>query len=124
MVGIKRDAHHGLLLTLALGGTWANCLRGAVTVLLPLEESGARALIRRFFAQLDDEPATAALADALLRLAAVAQTLGDRLEVLEVNPLKLFGGSHARVVALDGVLSMAPARDPAVASPSPADPAP
>lgn len=48
----------------------------------------------------------AILCDFLLCRSAVAEHTGDRLEVLEVNPLKLFGVPAARVVALDGVLTL------------------
>ncbi len=107
LVGIKRDAGFGCLLTLALGGTWANSLRGAVTALLPLTPAGARDLVRRFFHDSEEIAALDALSDLLLKLAAIAQALGDQLDVLEVNPVKLSGGPNAEAIALDGVLTFA-----------------
>ena len=108
LVGIRRDPRYGALLTLAAGGTWANALRGAVTALLPLDSAGAHALADRYFAKLDDPGARVALGDFLLRLSALAEQLGERLDVLEINPVKLFAGASARAVALDGVLTLHP----------------
>ena len=111
LVGIKRDARYGTLVTFGMGGTWANAFQGAVTALLPLDPAGARQLVGRFFANLDDAGARDALADFLVRLCGLATGLGDRLEILEVNPVKLLGqGDRAHVVALDGVLTLAPGK--------------
>ena len=113
LVGIKRDARFGTLITLGLGGIWANSFKGAVTALLPLTPGSARGLLERFFAQFDDAGAQAVLVDFLLRLSELALGLGERLEVLEVNPVRLVGqGATARAVALDGVLTLAPLTPP------------
>lgn len=108
LVGIQHDRAFGCLLTLALGGTWANSLRGAVTALLPLSPSRARELVERFFHQSDERVAQEALCALLLKLAAIAQALGERLDVLELNPVKLTAGPRAQAVALDGVLTFSP----------------
>ncbi len=108
LVGLQRNDRYGCLLTLALGGTWANSLRGAVTCLLPIDHAGARELVSRFFATLDDPAVVEALCNFILRLSAIAEALADRLDVLEVNPVKLIAGAPPRLVALDGVLTLRP----------------
>ena len=70
------------------------------------DEADAQDLIGRFFTQFDNDVAAAELRGVLLRLSAVAEALGERLQVLEVNPLKLVGAPSPRVVALDGVLTL------------------
>ena len=106
LVGIKRDDRYGCLLTLGFGGGWTDALRGTVTALLPLDRAGMRALIRRFFLRLDDAAVEDVICNFLACLAAIADALGERLDVLEVNPVKLLGGPAPRMVALDGVLTL------------------
>jgi len=74
-----------------------------------LSESGARALTQRFFAELPEAGVLSALEKFLLDISAIAEALGERLDVLEVNPVKLIGGPAPRAVALDGVLTLQPA---------------
>ena len=107
LAGIKRDSRFGLLITLGLGGAWANALKGAVTALLPLDGAQARALVGRFFANADDQDSISALCSFLMTMGAIAEQFGDRLDVLEVNPVKLVNvNGKAAVVALDGVLTL------------------
>lgn len=107
MVGIKRDARFGTLISFGMGGTWANAFKGAVTALLPLSPTQAEQLIHRFFASIDDPAAVAVLAEFLTRVGAIAGQLGERLDILEINPVKLIGsGSGTRTIALDGVLTL------------------
>lgn len=106
LVGLRRDAQYGLTLTLSHGGVLANALAGnAVTSLLPLDDAQAHETVRRFMPALAGTAAQRALAQALCTFAAIATAYGERLAILEINPLKLMGGlDNASVVALDGVV--------------------
>jgi acyl-CoA synthetase (NDP forming) len=107
LVGLRSDPHYGILLTLAHGGIWANDLRGAVSALLPLDLKDIEGLLGRFFKRSTGLALVAPLADFIARLAGVAQALGERLDVLEVNPVRLIGsGTAYRAVALDGVICL------------------
>jgi acyl-CoA synthetase (NDP forming) len=109
MIGLKHDARYGTLASFGLGGTWANAFKGAVTTLLPLDHPQAAQLVRRFFASMNDEAVVNTLAGFIVTVCAIANGLGERLDVLEINPVKLTGsGADTRAIALDGVLTLQP----------------
>jgi acyl-CoA synthetase (NDP forming) len=93
-MGIVRDAQFGPLLVAAAGGTLVEVLRDRRMALPPLDPPRARSVIDRLSVRslLDGvrgrPPADVdAVADALVRLSAIAVDLGDRLDALDVNPL-------------------------------------
>lgn len=107
LAGIKRDQRFGALISLGFGGVWANALKGAVTAMLPLDRAQAVELVGRFLADTGDRELVEALCGFLVRLCAVAEQLGERLDILEVNPVKLRRlNGVATAVALDGVLTL------------------
>jgi len=105
LVGIKRDARFGAAISLGLGGVLANDLGRPVTAMLPLSASEARRMVRRFSPSLDSGPGAAALVDLLRIVAALGEAWGNRLDVLEINPVKLIvSHDSATAWALDGLV--------------------
>ena len=94
IVGVTRDPQFGLALTVGAGGILVELLADARTLLLPVTrdevESALRAL--RCFPLLDGyrgkpRAALAQVIDAVMAIAAFAQTHADDLLELDVNPL-------------------------------------
>ncbi|XVQ84043.1 acetate--CoA ligase family protein [Microbispora siamensis] len=109
LVGVVRDPAWGLTLAVGLGGIWVEALRDTALRVLPVDA----AEVRRALGELrgtallrgarGTEPADLdAVAEVVARVAAFAQSLGDDLESLEINPL-LVRGSH--VEALDALIT-------------------
>ncbi|MEV1244034.1 acetate--CoA ligase family protein [Nonomuraea sp. NPDC049750] len=112
LVGIVRDPAWGLTLAVGLGGIWVEVLRDTALRILPVDARSVReALTELRGAALlrgvrGGEPADVdAVAEVVARVAAFAESLGDRLESLEINPL-LVRGSH--VEALDALVTWRP----------------
>ncbi|WP_261985900.1 acetate--CoA ligase family protein [Microbispora sp. CSR-4] len=109
LVGVVRDPAWGLTLAVGLGGIWVEALRDTALRVLPVDAAEVRhalgelrgaALLR---GARGAEPADLdAVADVVARVAALAESLGDDLESLEINPL-LVRGSH--VEALDALIT-------------------
>ncbi|SDK91862.1 acetate--CoA ligase family protein [Nonomuraea jiangxiensis] len=113
LVGIVRDPAWGLTLAVGLGGVWVEVLRDTALRVLPVDAGEVRRALSelRGVALLRGargaEPADLdAVAEVVARIAAFAETLGVRLESLEINPL-LVTGSH--VEALDALVTWRPA---------------
>jgi acyl-CoA synthetase (NDP forming) len=109
IVGVKRDATWGLVLAVGLGGVWTEMLDDVALALLPTDAHIVReALDKLRGASLLDGGHGLAPADRdevvrlILRVADLAQSLGDGLESLEINPLRVEGD---RIEALDGLVS-------------------
>lgn len=109
LVGVARDPQWGPILAVALGGVFVEVLRDAALAPLPVSPDRARELLGRLRGShvlrgvrgapgADLEQVVAAVA----RVADLAYALGDALESLEVNPLRV-GGSV--VEALDAVVT-------------------
>src|SRR5690606_13466151 len=114
LVGVSRDATFGPVLTVALGGIWANLLGDRSVRLLPLCEAEIHAM----FAELKSAPLLfggrghaspavdlAAVVRAVAAVARAAIALGPRLGAVEVNPLLV--GRHG-VEALDALVVCEP----------------
>lgn len=93
-LGMIRDEQFGPLVVVAAGGALIEVLGDRRTALPPLDRDRARALVDRLDVRplLDgvraQPPADVdAVADALVRLSALALDLGDLVEALDVNPL-------------------------------------
>ncbi|MBE3008153.1 acetate--CoA ligase family protein [Microbispora sp. NEAU-D428] len=109
LVGVVRDPAWGLTLAVGLGGIWVEALRDTALRVLPVDAAEVRraldelrgtALLR---GARGTEPADLdAVAEVVARVAAFAESLGDDLESLEINPL-LVRGSH--VEALDALVT-------------------
>jgi acyl-CoA synthetase (NDP forming) len=93
-LGIVRDPQFGPLVMVAAGGVLVELLRDRRLALPPLDPARALRLVDRLRVRplLDGvrggPPVDVdALADALVRISALAGDLGDRLEALDVNPV-------------------------------------
>jgi acyl-CoA synthetase (NDP forming) len=93
-LGVVRDPQFGPLCMVGAGGVLIEVLRDRQFALPPLDRSRARRLIDRLSIRplLDGvrgaPPADVdAVADALVRVSALALDLGDVIEALDVNPL-------------------------------------
>ncbi|MFD0471369.1 acetate--CoA ligase family protein [Nonomuraea thailandensis] len=109
LVGVVRDPAWGLTLAVGLGGVWVEVLRDTALRVLPVDAGEVRTALTelRGAALLDGvrggEPADLdAVADVVARVAAFAESLGDGLESLEINPLLVSG---SRVEALDALIT-------------------
>lgn len=109
LVGVARDPQWGPMLALALGGVFVEVLGDSV--LAPLPVTPARA--RRMLDELRGAPLLRgvrgktpadldAVAAVVARVAALADALGDDLDALEINPLRVDGTT---VEALDALIS-------------------
>lgn len=108
VVGVTRDPTFGPVLAVGLGGIWVEALRDTALRVLPVD----RAEVLRMLGELRGrallhgargrEPADLdRVADAVLRIAAAALSLGPALDTVEVNPLRVAG---AEVEALDALV--------------------
>jgi acyl-CoA synthetase (NDP forming) len=111
LVGVVRDPQWGPVLAVALGGVFTEILRDSVLAPLPVSPARAAALLPRLrgFGVLrgsrGQPPADlAALAAVIARTGDLALALGDELEALEINPLRIDGPV---IEALDAVVTWA-----------------
>ncbi|MEV0970732.1 acetate--CoA ligase family protein [Microtetraspora glauca] len=111
LVGVVRDPAWGLTLAVGLGGVWVEALRDTALRVLPVEPGEVRQALEELRGVTllrgarGTEPADLdAVADVVARIAAFAESLGDRLESLEINPLLVNG---SRVEALDALVTWA-----------------
>jgi acyl-CoA synthetase (NDP forming) len=109
LVGIVRDPGWGLTLAVGLGGVWVEVLADTALRLLPVDAAEVRLALaelrgsRLLKGARGTEPADLdAVSRVVADIAAFAQTLGDDLESLEINPLLVSG---ARVEALDALVT-------------------
>ncbi|MEV0616924.1 acetate--CoA ligase family protein [Nonomuraea sp. NPDC050404] len=109
LVGVVRDPAWGLTLAVGLGGVWVEVLRDTALRVLPVDAAQVRTALSelRGAALLDGvrggEPVDLdAVAGVVARIAAFAESLGDGLESLEINPLLVAG---SRVEALDALIT-------------------
>jgi len=109
LVGVVRDAQWGPVLAVAFGGVFVEVLQDSVLTPLPVTPGRVRARLERLrgIALLTGarggRPADLdALAAVVARVGDLAVALGDDLESLEVNPLRVDG---AAIEALDAVVT-------------------
>jgi acetate---CoA ligase (ADP-forming) len=109
LVGVVRDPDWGLVLAVALGGVFVEVLQDSALAPLPVSTEQARDLLDRLrgvavlrgtrgaeAADLD------ALSAVIARIGDLAVALGDDLDSLEVNPLRVAGRD---IEALDAVVT-------------------
>ncbi|MBI3031653.1 MAG: acetate--CoA ligase family protein [Candidatus Rokubacteria bacterium] len=94
LLGLVRDAQFGNVLTLGAGGILVEVLRDVVHGLPPLSRGEAERMIgelaaARILDGVRGQPRRdrEALIDALLRLSTLAETAGDAIEEMDINPL-------------------------------------
>jgi acyl-CoA synthetase (NDP forming) len=111
IIGIADDPDHGRLLMLGLGGTLVEAIGAVTWRASPIGPHEAQAMIDEVPAlnvllngvrgrAAADRPALVA---ALTKLSTMAETLGDRLETVDVNPL-LVRAAGLGVLALDALV--------------------
>jgi acyl-CoA synthetase (NDP forming) len=117
LVGAVKDPVFGWMMTVGLGGIWTELIGDVVHALLPVDEAGALAMLRRLksFALLDGfrgEPhadlRAASLAIARLSTAVLAHD--ERLKECELNPV-LVRPEGQGVIAADALITLASARN-------------
>jgi acyl-CoA synthetase (NDP forming) len=106
LVSIVRDPWFGPMLTLGMGGTLTELLGDVQLRRLPVDSQTIRAMIRRVRGSAILEGARGAgpydidaLIDTVQRIARLAESLGDRLEELEINPLIVLQRGEGTIVA-------------------------
>jgi acyl-CoA synthetase (NDP forming) len=109
LVGAVRDPQWGLMLAVALGGIFVEVLQDSVLAPLPVSPARAAGLLQRLRGRAvlaghrgGAAADTAALAAVIARFGDLAVALGDDLESLEINPLRVDG---AMIEALDAVVT-------------------
>ncbi|MFP5071645.1 acetate--CoA ligase family protein [Pseudonocardia nantongensis] len=109
LVGVVRDPQWGPILAVAFGGALVEVLGDSVLSPLPVSPERAAAMLRRLrgAAVLDGVRGAApvdvdAVAAVVARVGDLALALGDELESLEINPLRVDGSA---VEALDAVVT-------------------
>jgi succinyl-CoA synthetase beta subunit len=109
LAGVVRDPHWGPVLAVALGGVFVEVLADSALAPLPVTPGQAGRLLGqlRGRAVLAGSRGAApadlgALAEVISRIGDLALALGDELESLEVNPLRVDG---AAIEALDAVVT-------------------
>jgi acyl-CoA synthetase (NDP forming) len=109
LAGVVRDPQWGLVLAVALGGVFVEVLRDSALAPLPVGPARAREMLGRLRGRAvlsgtrGSAPASLdALAAVIARLGDLAMALGDDLESLEINPLRVDG---ATIEALDAVVT-------------------
>jgi acetate---CoA ligase (ADP-forming) len=109
LAGVVRDPQWGLVLAVALGGIFAEVLQDSALAPLPVTSARARRMLEGLRGRpiLNGARGAApanldALAAVIARIGDLALALGDDLESLEVNPLRVDGTT---VEALDAVVT-------------------
>jgi acetate---CoA ligase (ADP-forming) len=109
LVGVVRDPQWGPMLAVALGGVLVEVLKDSALAPLPVTPRQARQMLDRLRgrAVLDGVRGSApadldALASVIARAGDLALALGDDLESLEINPLRVDGTT---IEALDAVVT-------------------
>jgi acyl-CoA synthetase (NDP forming) len=96
LVGVTVDPNFGPVLAVGLGGIWVEILKDVSLRTLPVSESTVRAMLDELKgrALLEGVRGRAAIdvgrtAEVIVSIAQAALSLGDRLDSLEVNPLRV-----------------------------------
>ncbi len=113
ILGFHRDPQLGPAVLLGMGGVAAELFRDTAMRLLPLGRADAEAMLRdlKTWPLLDGFRGAprcdvAALVDAILAFAAMAEALGDRLVEAEINPVFVMPEGQG-VRAVDGLAVLA-----------------
>jgi len=108
VLGLKIDPQFGPLILVGAGGILVELMRDVQAALAPIDEAGARRMIdrltvRRLLAGMRGAPPSdlTALAQAIVRLSALAVDLKDHLAEIDINPLLV---KPQGCVALDALI--------------------
>lgn len=111
LVGVTRDDDWGQVLAIALGGAMVELLDDSALRVLPVSRADVATAItelrgyRLLTGFRGSKPADLdSVVDTVLRVTAVAESLGDGVESVEINPLLVAGD---RVEALDALITRA-----------------
>ena len=109
LVGIVRDAAWGLVMAVGLGGIWVETLKDTSLRVLPVTREDIRIMLNELQGKALLQGARGSLPADMDRLVEViystsrlARALGDKLESLEINPLRVEG---SQIEALDALVS-------------------
>ncbi|SRR5579875_249169 len=109
LVGITHDATWGQVLAVGMGGIWVEVLKDSSLRILPVSREDVRAMLAELQgAKLlqgarGSKPANMdALVEIIHRVAGLAWHLKEKLEALEINPLRIDG---SQIEALDAVIT-------------------
>jgi acyl-CoA synthetase (NDP forming) len=112
ILGVTNDPLFGLAIMFGLGGIYAEVLRDVSFRMLPISHSEAEAMVReiRTFALLDGargqpKADVDVLVDTILKLAALAQDLGEYISGIDINPLFVKPAGQG-VVAADALIQI------------------
>jgi acyl-CoA synthetase (NDP forming) len=112
ILGVKTDPLFGPAVVCGFGGILVEVLRDVSIRVPPLSTDDAREMLgelrgaRLLGGVRGRRPAdVTALAETLVKLAALAEALGDRLRALDVNPLLVLDEGHG-VVAVDWLIEL------------------
>lgn len=107
IVGVARDPAWGLALAVGLGGVWVELLKDTATQLLPVTPHHVREMLSGLKARRLLEgyrgaapPDIDRLVEVIVAIGNAALALGDDLEALEINPLRVNG---SEIEALDAL---------------------
>jgi hypothetical protein len=113
-IGAKQDESFGAVIVFGLGGRWLELLDRTAMLVAPFDEAGAIEAIKRSGARpfLDGfrggpRADFDIIAKMILRLGEIACAIGDRLEVLELNPV-IVNSHHPGGVIADARLLLFP----------------
>ncbi len=117
LAGVTRDPVFGWMLTVGLGGVWTELMKDVRHRLLPVNASGAEAMLRglKGFQLLDGyrgapKADVAAAAQAIAALCDAALAGGDALREIEINPLLILPVGRGAVAVDALVLLNLPAK--------------
>jgi acyl-CoA synthetase (NDP forming) len=109
LVGIVRDATWGHVMAVGLGGIWVETLKDTSLRVLPVSHEDIRTMLDELQGKAllqgarGSSPANLdRLVEVIYHTSKLAQALGDRLESLEINPLRVAG---SQIEALDALLT-------------------
>ena len=109
LVGIVRDPAWGQVMAVGLGGIWVEILKDTSLRVLPVSREDIRMMLDELQGKAllqgarGSKPADLdRLVEVVYRASMLARALGDKLESLEINPLRVDG---SRIEALDGLIT-------------------
>ncbi len=109
LVGIVRDPAWGQVMAVGLGGIWVEILKDTSLRVLPVSRAEVRAMLDELQGKALLHGARGSipadldrLVEVIYRASRLAQALGDTLESLEINPLRVAG---SQIEALDALIT-------------------
>jgi succinyl-CoA synthetase beta subunit len=109
LVGIVHDSAWGQVMAVGLGGIWVEILKDTSLRVLPVSREDIRTMLDELQGKALLHGARGSLpadmdrlVEVVYRTSRLAQALGDQLESLEVNPLRVSG---SQIEALDALIT-------------------